>query len=68
MEQNKNTRLKQTAVEYLHDVWKTRDLEPYHFLKAKEMEYEQICEAFDGFPKETKSVLGEDYYRTVYGD
>lgn len=67
---------KQTAVEWLglelnmifHDItselWEEVELK---FQQAKQMEKEQIVNAVDGFPLYTRDLLGDDYYKELYG-
>ena len=61
---------KQTAVEYLVEqlIPKALSVEQYyHIRKAKEMEKEQIINAFYGEAKSTLILNGEQYYNETYG-
>jgi len=59
---------KQTAVEQLIQILKEREITMSDLLKAKETEYIQILDAYDGIPEYGRSVMSEDYYKKVYGD
>jgi hypothetical protein len=37
------------------------------FYEAQKMEKEQIVNAVDGFPLYTRDLLGDDYYKELYG-
>ena len=57
----------QTAVEFLEKLWKQEILFPYSFTMAKEMEKQQIIEAYlsDRFPCSDEDA--EEYYNETYG-
>jgi hypothetical protein len=60
---------KQTAVEYLVEqlIPKALSVEQYyHIRKAKEMEKEQIINAFYGEAKSTLILNGEQYYNETF--
>jgi hypothetical protein len=65
--------MKQTAVEWLHYVSKQRELDKFDWEQAKEMEKEQIKDAWDKrgdrivpkyFLKE--NITGEQYYNQTF--
>jgi hypothetical protein len=65
--------MKQTAVEWLHYVSKQRELDKFDWEQAKEMEKEQIINAWDKrgdrivpkyFLKE--NITGEQYYNETF--
>ena len=62
--------MKQTAVEWLHEIAKQREPDKFDWKQAKEMEKEQISIAYkegwncphgEGFPE-----TGEQYYNETY--
>jgi hypothetical protein len=69
--------MKQTAVEFLEEIYLTTGIDRnFHFAKAKEMEKQQIIDAFNNgefFPSDyyhpnNPSVDGsETYYNETYG-
>jgi hypothetical protein len=66
---------KQTAVEWLEDLFEEQDyLTEQDFLQAKEMEKQQIIDARqDGFNRcfrkgDRKEITNEDYYNKTFKD
>jgi hypothetical protein len=59
----------QTAVEWLHQIFKQREPDKFDWEQAKAMEKEQIIEAYcDGFKQgsEGNRILSEEYYDQTY--
>lgn len=59
----------QTAVEWLFKKMTEQGTNPYwdmRFIQAKQMEKEQIIQAFD-IACEDKDIIGEEYYNETYG-
>jgi hypothetical protein len=54
-----------TAVEWLHYVSKQRELDKFDWEQAKEMEKDQIVEAFGDGAMDTLK-LGKEYYNYLY--
>jgi uncharacterized glyoxalase superfamily protein PhnB len=68
---------KQTAVEWLHELFKQRELDKFDWKQAKEMEKEQIKDShkhgfsegivFGASPIGYKYMTSEQYYEQTYG-
>jgi hypothetical protein len=60
---------KQTAVDWLEEQYYESEgkLTRHDFEQAKKMQREQIVNAVDGFPLYTRDLLGDDYYKELYG-
>ena len=63
---------KETAVEWLYTLSKHKPLDIFDLSKAKEMEKEQIVDAYDKgespFADNGKYLHGIDYYNQFYGE
>jgi len=57
--------MKQTAVEWLHEIAKQREPDKFDWQQAKEMEKQQIIESYD--EAENKVIgNGEKYYNKTF--
>ena len=58
--------MKQTAVEWLHEIAKQREPDKFDWQQANKMFEEQIINAFDNFEIE-KYENGKQYYEQTFG-
>jgi hypothetical protein len=58
--------MKQTAVEWLHEIAKQREPDKFDWEQAKEMEKEQIVNAYNDCEWTGDHEDGEDYYNRTY--
>jgi hypothetical protein len=56
----------QTAVEWLFELSKKRELDKFDLEQAKAMFEEQIVNAVDGFPLQNRNLDGEQYYNETF--
>ncbi len=58
---------KETAVEWLHKLSKQRELDKFDWEQVKEMEKQQIIDAWDLSRRDTNHpVSSEQYYNIIY--
>jgi hypothetical protein len=59
---------KQTAVEWLHEIAKQREPDKFDWQQAKEMEKEQIMDAYimGSYDMAAKEFKPEQYYNEIY--
>lgn len=56
--------MKQTAVEWIHELSKQREPDKFDWIRAKEIEKEQIIEAWNN--SHISMMPGEQYYNETY--
>jgi hypothetical protein len=55
----------QTAIEWLHEIAKQREPDKFDWEQAKQMEKEQIIDAYD-IGTTDENIIGKEYYNETY--
>jgi hypothetical protein len=58
--------MEQTAVEWLHQIFKQREPDKFDWEQAKQMEKEQIVNSWIATDNELQKIAAEKYYNETY--
>ena len=60
--------MKQTAVEWLHQIFKQREPDKFDWEQSKQMEKEQIVNSWIATDNELQKIASEKYYNEKYAE